>query len=193
MHNTALAVGLLGALTLTACSTSGWKEEFACPGMPNGVTCKSVQEVYNGTENADRMLTDEQGLAKEKSASTQSAPVFLPGQLPAGRRMPADALPILEPARVMRIWVAPWIDDKKDLHFPGYIFTEVTPRRWSMGEASAIKGKVLVPLQTDYHDRQADEEATEIGEAAKVMNPKNLIPGKGPLDRMLGNGSSNSR
>lgn len=180
---------LCSVIVLTACSSTGWKDDFSCPGMPSGVTCKSVTEVYKGTENADRMVTDEE-TQKGKPSASPVAPVFLPGKLASGRRMAQDALPILEPARVMRIWVAPWIDDRKDLHFPGYVFTEVTPRRWSMGEASAIRGKPLIPMQTEYQERP-DEDGVGIGDATKVVNPKNLLPGKGSLERAFGGSGSN--
>jgi conjugal transfer pilus assembly protein TraV len=61
---------------------------------------------------------------------------------------PVDGtLPVLEPAQVMRVWIAPWTDDRADLHWPGYVFTEVTPRRWSVGEVEVGKVPTLVPLQ----------------------------------------------
>ncbi len=37
------------------------------------------------------------------------------------------------PAKVMRIWVAPWTDVEGDLHMPGYVYSEITTRRWSIG------------------------------------------------------------
>jgi conjugal transfer pilus assembly protein TraV len=56
-------------------------------------------------------------------------------------------MPILEPAKVLRIWIAPWIDNKQDLHWPSMIFTEVTPRRWSIGGLGFEQVQALVPLQ----------------------------------------------
>lgn len=55
---------------------------------------------------------------------------------------PADILaksnsspkPIREESRVMRIWVAPWIDQGDNLNWSGYVYTEITPRKWSFGE-----------------------------------------------------------
>lgn len=37
------------------------------------------------------------------------------------------------PAQVMRIWIAPWTDDAGDLHMPGYVYSEIKSRRWSIG------------------------------------------------------------
>lgn len=37
------------------------------------------------------------------------------------------------PAQVMRIWVAPWTDERGDLHRPSHIYTEIVSRRWAVG------------------------------------------------------------
>lgn len=37
------------------------------------------------------------------------------------------------PAQVMRIWLAPWTDEVGDLHMPGFVYTEIKSRRWSIG------------------------------------------------------------
>lgn len=51
----------------------------------------------------------------------------------------------------MRIWVAPWEDTNGDLIISGYLYTEIEPRRWVIGD-SAPKGKfVLKPLQIVKH------------------------------------------
>ena len=48
--------------------------------------------------------------------------------------MPVEANAIARmPAQVMRIWVAPWIDEAGDLHRPGHIYTEIVSRRWAVG------------------------------------------------------------
>ena len=68
-------------------------------------------------------------------------------------------MPVLEPARVVRIWVAPWVDAKGDLHMPGYLFSEITPRRWSLGEAEVSGARVLTPMQVE-RDGTATTSAT---------------------------------
>jgi conjugal transfer pilus assembly protein TraV len=77
----------------------------------------------------------------------------------------------------MRVWIAPWIDAKQDLHMPGYVFTEVTPRRWSFGEAAAVTGKPLVPLQVDMRGPVGEEGEPEIGNEAKMLMPRGLVQG----------------
>lgn len=37
------------------------------------------------------------------------------------------------PAQVMRIWFAPWTDERGDLHKPSHVYTEIAGRRWAVG------------------------------------------------------------
>ena len=67
-------------------------------------------------------------------------------------RAPAPgAVPLRTPARVMRIWIAPWEDSRGDLHAPGYLFTEIEPRRWALDERDDTAPPVR-PLQIERRD-----------------------------------------
>ncbi|MBR1565676.1 MAG: type IV conjugative transfer system lipoprotein TraV [Oscillospiraceae bacterium] len=44
--------------------------------------------------------------------------------------LPDNPVPIRTPAQVMRIWVGPYVDTMGDLIAPGFVYTEVEPRRW---------------------------------------------------------------
>jgi hypothetical protein len=46
---------------------------------------------------------------------------------------PKDPLALRTPAQVMRVWIAPWEDSHGDLHAATYLYTEITPQRWSLG------------------------------------------------------------
>lgn len=179
------ATVLIMAVVVSAagCGTVGWKSDYACPGMPNGVICKSPTEVYKMTENTDRLSGDTSEADPARRRTPEDAPRaargnrLIPSQVSTGRNAPREALPILEPAKVMRVWIAPWIDAKQDLHMPGYVFTEVTPRRWSFGEAAAVTGKPLVPLQVDMRGPVGEEGEPEIGNEAKMLMPRGLVQG----------------
>ena len=148
-------------------------DAFACPGMPAGVICKSPVQVYRATNGAthDRdsvpvapsvkqaspasldSFTDGSDLVSiqtEKSARERTSIPPLSTQFPAHLPITESAspnlpLPILEPARVMRIWIAPWEDGKKDLHWPSYLFTEIQPRKWSFGKAEFTGSRPVIP------------------------------------------------
>ena len=50
------------------------------------------------------------------------------------------------PARVLRVWIAPWEDDAGRLHVPGYTYAEIEPRRWSIGGSEPSSTARLQPL-----------------------------------------------
>ena len=67
-----------------------------------------------------------------------------------GLSRPEDPLALRVPARVMRIWIAPWEDSRGDLHAPGYLYTEIDPRRWTLGAQADRNRETLVrPLQIE--------------------------------------------
>ena len=64
---------------------------------------------------------------------------------------PEGPVPIRLPAQVLRVWFAPWEDAHGDLHAPGYVYTEVVPRRWSLGEpAASLATQRITPLQIQH-------------------------------------------
>ena len=71
----------------------------------------------------------------------------------AGLSRPEDPLALRVPARVMRIWIAPWEDSRGDLHAPGYLYTEIEPRRWTLGgPADRDRETRIRPLQIERRD-----------------------------------------
>jgi conjugal transfer pilus assembly protein TraV len=63
---------------------------------------------------------------------------------------PEEPLPTREPARIMRIWIAPWEDAEGNLHGASHVYTELTPRRWHLDAADrGAAAPVLTPLQIE--------------------------------------------
>lgn len=60
--------------------------------------------------------------------------------------LPDRPVPIRTPAQVMRIWIAPWEDTNGDLNAAGYVYTEIEPRRWVIGDRSKEQTNALSPL-----------------------------------------------
>jgi conjugal transfer pilus assembly protein TraV len=194
---------LLIALLLTGCASvlnTADHDEFACPGMPAGVMCKSPLQVYRATHGAtpDRDLEtaalakrsgaqtsqaafdDGSGLVSlqpEKAARDKPSALPLPLHLPiAQSASPNLPLPVLEPAKVMRIWIAPWEDSKKDLHWPSYLFTEIQPRKWSFGKSEFTGSRPVIPhlmltpsAQPALPDRP---ESGRVGHVQPVSSPQ---------------------
>lgn len=114
------------------------------------------QQVYKATEYTDRVTrptADAPGGRVGGGPDELGAPP--PSLAPPAVQSLADLptppngpRPVLEPAQVMRVWISPWTDQSGNLNWPGYVYTEVTPRRWSFGEDSVGRAPALVPLQT---------------------------------------------
>ena len=150
----------IAAAAVSGCAAVG-QPDFSCNGMPGNVTCLDAMTVYELTSDpaldaAVRAEVARLSEAGETDIDTKALVAQIKGQraytqtgsttLMAPLTQP---MPVLEPARVVRIWVAPWIDVKGDLHMPGYLFSEITPRRWSFGEAEVGNTRVLTPMQVE--------------------------------------------
>lgn len=61
--------------------------------------------------------------------------------------LPERPVPVRTPSQVMRIWVAPYVDMSGDLQAPGYIYTEIEPRRWIYpGSENDMRSRHFAPL-----------------------------------------------
>lgn len=125
--------------SLSGCGTLsglGGTSEFACS-APDGVSCESVSGVYAnslaGTLPSQQRKKDPDGEA-ESFADKGSAPAYIETQQPilSPKDMAAmdSGLPIRQPPRILRVWVAPWEDDSGDLHDQKYFYTVVNTGTW---------------------------------------------------------------
>ncbi len=149
-----VAALLLSGL-ITGCANMGLGEkQYACAGRPEGFTCKSALEVYELTDGDD--WTSEIEAQREGDDSDRAAlppratlaPSAVPAFRPALPEMNTGAIPLRTPARVVRIWIAPWEDDEGDLHMPGLVYTEVESRRWQVGLTRPSERDAIRPLQS---------------------------------------------
>lgn len=130
---------LLGLMTGCTSIMNIGESEYTCKGMPNGATCMSAKDVYSATEgeNYKTQLKKEQEGATEdggKPAEQVTRVLYHEGADNAPIPMRArNPLPIRTQAVVMRIAFDPWEDENGDLNIPGFIYTEIEPRRWEIG------------------------------------------------------------
>jgi conjugal transfer pilus assembly protein TraV len=148
-----IAVALLASLVM-GCSNMGLGEkQYACAGRPEGFTCKSALEVYELTDSDDWQTEVEaereasaEGRGGRLEASATSA-IAVAADRPALPEMNTGTIPLRTPARVLRIWIAPWEDDGGDLHMPGLVYTEVESRRWQVGLSEPSERDAVRPLR----------------------------------------------
>lgn len=167
-------IALFCTTLLSGCAST-WNlgsSDFSCPGMPKGVICKTPHEVYKLTNNKSSLVTltaDGQKALTQEAAVPANA-VMQQVHLPQPLQQP---MPVMEAAQVMRIWVAPWIDQAGDLHYPSYIYSEITPRRWSFGNLTKGQG-ARIPVAA-YVDGQREEQAAG-GDKVLPMAPAGIAP-----------------
>jgi conjugal transfer pilus assembly protein TraV len=117
--------------------------EFACSKeRETGIPCASPQEVYAKTNGSNWQQKSSANSANQPNQAAIERVASVTPMTP-----PNYPAPVLEPARVMRIWIAPWVDEAQSLHWPSYVFTEVTPRKWSYGNNDFSTSRQLVPVQ----------------------------------------------
>jgi hypothetical protein len=115
--------------------------------------------------------------AEKQAAVIEGTRVVSPSAVPA---YPEDPLARL-PAKVMRIWIAPWEDSRGDLHAPGYLYTEIEPRRWTIGGPAEPERVTLIrPLQIERRDTQPSSTRSGRDTGAMRKPGKTKAPESGP-------------
>lgn len=166
----------LALLLISGCS--GYSSKYGCNGMPDGIKCKSVSEVYAGESRGVKKETTAEVPQKESKKCgwwggcdketdkdahiTKDDVVRSLGQNMLG-------MPIRTQPTQMRVWVAPWIDADGDLHDAEFIYVEIDKGKWeigSMGEGDSVdNGTIINPKPPKNpqvkHDQKVNDTATQ--------------------------------
>lgn len=130
---------------LTGCSSflNIGSPEYSCKGLPTGAQCASARDIYEETNNGNVPLTLGDKSSEQTIGTIEKTESFNPSSKLLNNYVPAHTagqpIPIRTPAQVMRIWISPWEDKNGDLIMPGFIYTEIEPRRWVVGEKEDLK------------------------------------------------------
>ncbi len=153
----AACLGIAILVVLTGCASAlntAGKGDYACPGMPSGVLCKTPAAVYKST-HLDPVETEfdkpigSAAVAASEEARKPNAATHSKIANAAARNSTTNGAngprPVREPATVVRIWIAPWVDKQDNLHLAQTQYTEVKPRTWTVGkpESTANSGYVI--------------------------------------------------
>lgn len=145
---------VIGSL-LAGCSALNIGEnQYGCSGLPKGVQCWSARKVYEATHHGQLPRPEQKASARGSVAVTVRADkttvrtrrrsavhAVVPALPPV-----AGPAPLRTPSRVMRIWIAPWIDAQGDLMWPSVVYTEIESRRWQIGQPAVQPAPILRPL-----------------------------------------------
>lgn len=142
--------------------------------------------------NDDVVVYEPRGMGQQSPDNYQRAQALPQARFDSGNRdefggwpsfeepIAPEPLAILEPAQVMRVLIAAYTDNTGHLHMPGYTYVEVTPRRWSYGEAANTRPSRVVPLQIERRTReqqQRNHQRSQGVDPMEVVNPANRIRG----------------
>lgn len=126
--------------------------EFGCSGMPEGVKCLSVKDVYSATESSDHVNGEVADQWRKKQGKKTPGAAQINNGTTATTQAPdvtpaADKpRPIRSSAQIMRVWINSFEDDDGDLYAGQYVFTEIEPRRWSIGNERGEEKSGVNPL-----------------------------------------------
>ena len=123
------------SLILTGCGTfSGLdsSSSFSCK-APHGMSCTSVSGVYanNPPPTRAKAPDDLNDPARDTGTGKSRLPSLQPpyGATKTLHAMPSSGEPLLSSPRVLRIWMAPWVDQDGDLRDQAYLYV-----MWDRGD-----------------------------------------------------------
>jgi len=158
---------------LSACANMAGldgKSEFACR-APDGVVCTSVSGVYAntvaGTLPAQREGTAQSAAHESITDTDPKHQADLPrsyGATPPASAAPAAGTPLLSPPRMLRLWLAPWVDEDGDLHDQAYLYVMWHRGEWQLGHTEAGIRRQFAPI--------APVSAPPVTAPAGVRNPE---------------------
>ncbi len=172
--NSILKLAVLVSLGVSAvgCQTVG-TNKYGCSGLPDGIICKTPTQIYDQT-NGDiegvyqyqdnQAKVEDDGMfkssrsAKQRKDTTQNAQVLNAEVSPFAKpayKAHSNPIPVLEQPKVLRIWIAPWVDQNETLNYPSYKFTEITPRKWNFGGNPQFRNVLPVTAPDNSADFQS--------------------------------------
>lgn len=139
----------VATVALTGCASAlntASESKFACGNNNND--CPTPLEVYHATHNSPKSIRNGRTPEEWKTGAKEGGKIRsvdpaeelardLTELSPSSHLLTAaepPALPVRQASQIMRIWVAPWVDSTDNLNWATYVYTEVTPKRWSYGE-----------------------------------------------------------
>lgn len=163
---------LILVVLLSGCASYG-SNKYGCKGLPEGVRCTPTRDLYEATHAGEQPTSVHSSQEKNQSSNSKKSKKQNSAQVSAEPitdpvidtfvtpNLPDRPVPIRTPARVMRIWVASWEDtDTGALIAPGYIYTEIEPRRWVIGKpesAASQQNRIFKPLEQSSSNSSSEK------------------------------------
>lgn len=149
--NIILTITVSTALSISGCTVIG-EDEFDCPNPEKGV-CLAAQTAYEFAEDGEKVngyrkfnsssgreFNNSEGNPYDSQGSDSESPSLAKNTLrniaPVAGTLTKPLFqpkPIIEPAKILRVWVNVYEDADGVLHMPQTSYVEITPRKWALG------------------------------------------------------------
>lgn len=145
--NVFLAIALVS--TISGCSGLGvGQDEFNCSSGDENALCASSRTIYRATDGEikeNEKITYIKGgevhqtnlseLKKFNSdlAISENYKHQAQSSMKAAPQFSYDGDVLRHDVKVLRVWIAPWIDRQDNLHSSQFIYTDIEARKWEIG------------------------------------------------------------
>lgn len=138
-------VGAAGGCSYIGKTLAIGESEFSCPPPDKGTGCMPPSAVYDRQKGGFYDSRFEPPQENKDKTKNDPPPAFAPPSpfqhQPSSVAYSPGLSPELNPVRtrvkIMRIWIAPWVDERESLHYPGYMFVDAGGPSWNYGEKVA--------------------------------------------------------
>ena len=161
--NLVKAIGvLLSAALLGGCAVG--QSEFNCSSGDENALCGSSRTIYKATDGTlvtndtltyiedgePRQITlDELKDIENKKVASRISEISIYGAkfnyVPQSFSFDGDVL--RKDVKVLRVWVAPFVDTNDDLHLSSMVYTDIEERSWELGTVNPnLKTRIVPPV-----------------------------------------------
>lgn len=126
----------LAAAVLSACSSAPRIPDYACPlDDLAGAKCASVEQAYRAsrTLNKEDVTRVQSVFDRRVQQPAADAQPFFQGQTSNYPEPGQNGMPVFQQPKVMRVWVAPYVDADGNLRSGEYTYFN-TPGQWNYGD-----------------------------------------------------------
>jgi conjugal transfer pilus assembly protein TraV len=151
--------------TLSACVNLAGLEgnsEFACK-APDGVICTSVSGVYANALAGALPAQQNQDQAKPTRAGAVAGEPRPYGATVSVTSTPTPGTPLLSPPKVLRLWLAPRLDEDGDLHDASYLYVMWHQGEWQVEHTRRQIQRQFTPVSAPVASGAADATARKDG------------------------------
>ena len=151
------------------------KSEFACK-APDGVVCTSVSGVYANAmagalpaqKDSDRAEVADSHKPthaasvepEHKESGGEPSPYGAPSPATGS---PLPGTPLLSPPKVLRLWLAPWVDGDGDLHDASYLYVMWHRGEWQIEHTRRQIQRQFTPVAAPLSPHAPDPTARKDG------------------------------